>query len=99
MTDSAAKVHRGMGLNNFLLEIIQVHLECDRAKVPRPEWPLVYPLLWIHLPEGPKRDALRAEQETPGYVFPYLRNISTRADCLLRYSSPRDTQCSPSPPV
>jgi hypothetical protein len=33
------------------------------------ELPTYYPLLWFHLPEGPKRDALRLEQEKPGYKF------------------------------
>ena len=31
------------------------------------ELPTYRPLFWFELPEGPKREALRLEQEKPGY--------------------------------
>lgn len=41
--------------------------------IPVREWPTFTPLLWIYLAEGPERDALRIQQETPGYKFPNHR--------------------------
>lgn len=33
------------------------------------ELPTYRPLFWFDLPEGPKREALRLEQEKPGYKY------------------------------
>jgi hypothetical protein len=35
--------------------------------VPVRELLTYYPVFWFLLPEGPERDALKREQETPGY--------------------------------
>jgi hypothetical protein len=46
------------------------HAICvDFDGVPARELPTYLPLLWFHLPEGPRRDALRVEQEKPGYKY------------------------------
>jgi hypothetical protein len=39
----------------------------DFKCVPVRELTTCYPVFWFFLPEGPERDALKREQETPGY--------------------------------
>jgi len=39
----------------------------DSERVPVRELTTYYPVFWFLLPEGPERDALKREQETPGY--------------------------------
>lgn len=43
--------------------------DSDLEEKPVREWATYYPLFWFMLPEGPKRDQLRKEQEAPGFKW------------------------------
>ena len=47
--------------------------DCEDCVDAVREWPTCRPLFWFDLPEGPKREVLRAEQEKSGYVYPNHR--------------------------
>ncbi len=50
-------------------DMINKQKDTNSEDVPVRELPTYRPVFWFELPEGPKREALRLEQEKPGHKY------------------------------